>query len=273
MEFRPDIVELSDFDYFNGLGLYGDIVLNFDYIPIDPDILELILNNRPDGILPEFYLVVLAALEFLGNEKLIKIYKIALLENLHVDFILPEDRNYQVLEDAFKTCIHISEFSYTTRSFKWLSRYLNIYLMEFDDYRRILWYLTDVNYLDLSDCDISDVSMLSNVKILRINSRYLKDVSPLRNAHVLDLSYCTSITDVSMLGGVRLLDLSYTNVTDVSALGNVHSLKLRGCKKITDVSALGGVYELDLSYANVKDISALGSVHKLKIKGCVNIKK
>lgn len=68
----------------------------------------------------------------------------------------------------------------------------------------------------LSDCNITDVSMLKNVKYL-------------------DLNRCENITDVSMLGSVYKLVLSQcTNIKDVRKLGKIHELQLSRCTNITD---------------------------------------
>ena len=65
-------------------------------------------------------------------------------------------------------------------------------------------------FIDLSESDIEDVSMLGNV-------------------HTLDLNYCKNISDVSALDNVHTLDLSFCeDISDVSALSNVHTLDLCG---------------------------------------------
>jgi hypothetical protein len=95
-------------------------------------------------------------------------------------------------------------------------------------------------YLNLSDCDITDVSDCD-----------ITDVSALGNVHTLNLSLCD-------------------NITDVSALGNVTSLNLNCCKNITDVSMLGKVNTLNVSGCNITDVSALGEVHILGLSDCEN---
>ena len=80
--------------------------------------------------------------------------------------------------------------------------------------------------LDLSECEIEDVSTLQHVHRLELmNNPNIKEVSTLGNVHELHLDDCTGITDVSTLGNVHTLSLAgCTGITDVSALGNVHKL-------------------------------------------------
>ena len=98
-------------------------------------------------------------------------------------------------------------------------------------------------------------------KQLRLNLSWcnISDVSTLGNVHTLKLNRCDNIEDVSALGNVHTLDLSgCDNIEDVSALGKVHNLDLSYCKKIKNVSALGNVYNLNLNYCdNIEDVSAL----------------
>jgi hypothetical protein len=78
----------------------------------------------------------------------------------------------------------------------------------------------------------------------------------------LDLSW-TNVTDVSMLGNVRTLNLSGTQVTDVSKLGKVHTLNL-SLTRITDVSKLGKVHTLDIRGTGIIDVSMLEHVQVLR---------
>lgn len=91
--------------------------------------------------------------------------------------------------------------------------------------------ITDITFLmnnynlDLSDTRISDVSMLCNVKILRLRKcKNITDVSPLQNVCYLDLYGCVNISDISMLSNVNSINICYTHVTDVSALNNVNKI-------------------------------------------------
>ena len=123
-------------------------------------------------------------------------------------------------------------------------------------------------HLDLSDCNITDVSGLGNVHTLNLrNCSNIIDVSSLGNVHTLDLFRCYKITDVSALGNVYDLNLTYCcDITDVSALGNVHRLDLSYCDNIVDVSALGNVHKLYLEDCNlITDVSSLRNLHTLYI--------
>jgi hypothetical protein len=116
--------------------------------------------------------------------------------------------------------------------------------------------------------EVKDINML---KLDKIN-----DVSMLRRAYCLDLSFCRKIKDVSALGNVHTLIMHRCyNVTGVSMLGRVHTLVLSRCHKITDVSALMDVKYLNLSGCyRITDISMFqqGHMEELDIYGCFGIK-
>lgn len=134
-----------------------------------------------------------------------------------------------------------------------------------------LWRVSD---LDLSGCDLQDVSALGRVDILNLSDcKSLTDVSALGGVRVLTLESCNRITDVSALGGVRVLNLSHCIcVTDVSALGNVIELNLSHCRRITDVNSLGRVRVLDLhDCQGITDVSGLGRVRSLNLRNCPGI--
>ena len=60
--------------------------------------------------------------------------------------------------------------------------------------------------------------------------------------HTLNISEC-NITDVSALGNVHTLYLiNCDKINDVSALINVNTLYLCNCENITDISALVNVH-------------------------------
>jgi Leucine-rich repeat (LRR) protein len=103
-----------------------------------------------------------------------------------------------------------------------------------------------------------EYSLLYYDDVLFRNRVLHKIFNPNKQLH-LNLSYC-DITDVSALGNVHTLNLCGCNITDVSALGNVHDLNLSWCDNITDVSSLGNVHTLNLSLCNITDVSALGNV-------------
>jgi hypothetical protein len=116
-----------------------------------------------------------------------------------------------------------------------------------------------------------DVSILANIHTLDLSNCNIKDVSLLKNAYKLKLSCCQKIEDISALEKVQIIDLAYCyKITDVSPLKNAYMINLYGCYNVIDVSALEKVQILDLSYCKkVKDISMLKNVPKLKLF-CIN---
>ncbi len=68
--------------------------------------------------------------------------------------------------------------------------------------------LKDIPVVKLVDCDISDVSVLSNAKVVHLElCESLKDVSALRGVRELTLTCCSKIEDISMLTTVQKLTL------------------------------------------------------------------
>jgi len=112
-----------------------------------------------------------------------------------------------------------------------------------------------------------NIGNVKNVKIYECEN--IENIHILGNLHSLELSRC-NITDVSVLDNIKTLRINNcNNITDVSNLGKIHNLTITCCNGITDVSSLGNVYKLDLSYCyNITDVSALGNVHTLSLRGC-----
>ena len=131
--------------------------------------------------------------------------------------------------------------------------------------------LQNAHYVDLSHSDVTDVSALAGVPLLRLqNCKKLADVSPLGGNRELDLSDCCQVRDVSSLGRVRKLSLASTPVSDISALGAVHSLSLAWCRKIkaAGFAVLGNNHYLDLTGTAIRDADHLGRVHYLALDQC-----
>ena len=107
---------------------------------------------------------------------------------------------------------------------------------------------SNLNYLDLSYCDINDVSALGNI-------------------HTLILKGCENITNVSNLINVSYLDLSECiNIADISALKNVYNLNLTACQSIRSVDMLTNVSILNLNQCyNIKNVSNLKHLKTLYI--------
>jgi hypothetical protein len=148
-------------------------------------------------------------------------------------------------EPNFDKNIDSHEVPFTLRHFLFFRRVYSIILANKKLNSDTISLLGSVHSLDLSYCDINDVSKLGNV-------------------HTLILRGCKNIRDVSSLGCVSILDLSWCNISDVSALCNVYVLNLLGCHNVRDVSTLSGVHTLIVSnLKNFIDISPLCGVHNL----------
>lgn len=100
IKYNPDIVKLSDFEYFKG-SKDGIEILDFDKLPFDPYTLEIILNLHPENVNPKLYLVILTTLEYLNNYDLLERYRTLFLSKLDTDFILPDDRHIQIYESLY----------------------------------------------------------------------------------------------------------------------------------------------------------------------------
>jgi hypothetical protein len=118
---------------------------------------------------------------------------------------------------------------------------------------------SEVKDINMLECDkIDDISMLKKAFYLDLSFfRKIKDVSMLGNINTLILRRCYNITDVSALKNIKTLDLSQCyKIIDVSMLLNVRVLILRGCYRITDISTF-----------------RYGKMKILDISGCYGIRK
>ncbi|CAL5988652.1 leucine-rich_repeat domain-containing protein [Hexamita inflata] len=109
-------------------------------------------------------------------------------------------------------------------------------------------YLTHINALDISNCDITDISFLQSlqsIQMLCFQANLLCDISP--------LSKLTTITTIF---------LQYNKLQDISPLGslvNLIELKI-GYNQVTDISALKNMKQLTTLYVDanaLKDISVV----------------
>ena len=117
-----------------------------------------------------------------------------------------------------------------------------------------LGHLQKLEYVDLRwSTKISDVSMLLNVKTLKISGcKSIHSIAGLEQGMIVSLymAECPNITDVSMLWKAKSLvdlDISKTGVANVSSLGwskTLEYLALEYCKNITDISGLKGCKSL-----------------------------
>lgn len=141
-------------------------------------------------------------------------------------------------------------------------------------------FMSDVKELDLSKCNISDVSVLSvctNLTKLDLSGNAIKDIGPLvdiPNLKSLDLSdnRIADIGPLMSMTGLEYLDLSNNNIVSVSALADLKALtelKLGGntLKSIKALAKLDGLKTLDLRDTGLTD-NALTYLYNLK-----NLKK
>ena len=137
-------------------------------------------------------------------------------------------------------------------------------------------YFTGMTTLGLYDCQISDISLLTelhNLRELGLYDNKISDVSPLSGLTNLTILYLgnNNITDVSPLSGLtnlKELTLNDNKITDISGLSgltNLVTLRLDG-NNITDISLLSGLTNLEelwLSDNNIADVSPLAGLTKL----------
>lgn len=125
-----------------------------------------------------------------------------------------------------------------------------------------------IKTLDISRCNIKDISPLSelkNLKALNISFLEISNVSFLSYLDILDASK-TDICDVSSLGNLKILNISYTNVKDVSKLGNIDILDISGIKD-ADLSFLGRVKTLCARESRTCNYFGLSDIQNLDLSG------
>ncbi len=147
--------------------------------------------------------------------------------------------------------------------------------------------LKDIPVVKLVDCDISDVSVLSNAKVVHLElCESLKDVSALRGVRELTLSCCSKIEDISMLTTVQKLTLenlcqlkNYKGINQMRNLclqvGNLNDDMLQRFPNVKCIECLG----LDLlCRSKASPFSSFTNLHSLtlcdgtvEIEVCVDI--
>ena len=163
--------------------------------------------------------------------------------------------------------------------------------------------LTKLNYLDLSNNNITDASelkklninhlVLSENKEIQINTiptmaeiqilddeyygEYatsiildncnIDDISGLKDTNIQYISLCDNpISDLSPLKdneNVYMINLRNTNVSDVSALNKVHTIDLTGNKNLINLDRLESVYNLWLNECDINDFTFISSLTNL----------
>ena len=141
-------------------------------------------------------------------------------------------------------------------------------------------YLKKMAFLDATDNQISDISMLNKqdtpeLAEVYLGSNQISDASPLKDlTDMTDLDLSDNqISDISSLKDLThlvTLDLTDNQISDISALENMTNLSwgLRlGNNRITDITPLRNMtklfYELDLSNNRISDISPLQNLTEL----------
>lgn len=130
---------------------------------------------------------------------------------------------------------------------------LTIQFQEVDDITE-LSYLTNLEYLNLYDNSITDITALSNLKKLK----------------ELDLGYndIIDITALSALTNLEFLVLGHSQIDDLTALANLNKLRILRVSNetiddITALSSLTSLEELTLWGLRINDISPLSKLKKL----------
>lgn len=126
-----------------------------------------------------------------------------------------------------------------------------------------LEFATNLEYLDLSENEITDISPIKNLKkleMLEIDRNIIEDISPLKdltNLKHLNLysNYIKDISPLKNLVNLEFLDLHY-NLDDDRING--------GVVDISPLKNMNKLYKLDLSDNNVEDISSLPSLENMK---------
>ena len=136
--------------------------------------------------------------------------------------------------------------------------------------------LTNLGFLGLTDCSISDGSFLAKLTqltYLHLSNNPISDVSPLAGLTQLRLLYLrdTSISDISALSELTqlsTLDISGSSLSDVSPLSKLTQLTdlYLNSNNMLDISALSGLTQLtSLSIGSnaISDISPLAGLTQL----------
>lgn len=94
----------------------------------------------------------------------------------------------------------------------------------------------------------------------------IKDLTPIKNVQMLDISNCEKILDISMLKNIQYLNITYTLISDLSPLakllkpGNIilKTLVMNHCYNIVDITPIRGINTIQLiDCPKVTNIEAL----------------
>lgn len=164
----------------------------------------------------------------------------------------------------------------------------------------VLQYLTKLEKLVLSNCGLSTIADLANVKTLTyldISNNTIRNLEPLTgmehmqelymklnaitsldmlsylyNLEKLDVSFnsVSSLAPLAQCPKLTWLDVSNNTISSINGIGNLQLLSSLSLNynSLTDISILGGCLQLkELSFTNnqIADISALASLNNLEI--------
>lgn len=119
--------------------------------------------------------------------------------------------------------------------------------------------MKNISYLDLSECEIEDLSSLtilnnlSRLKTLKLSVDHNK------------ISDIAALVDLSGLNALKLHRCTIDDFSILEDLSNLDFLSLVACK-LTDIyslASLTNLTNLDLSFNDIKDVSALSSLTNL----------
>lgn len=156
-----------------------------------------------------------------------------------------------------------------------------------------LYQLVDVPVVELCGCkNVSNVLALCNAVDVRLrNCLNLADVSPLKKAARLSISFCP-VSDLSMLTSLKSLNLLHVsavqslstmtqltyldvngcrNLVELPHLSKDASVEIRSCDSLFDLSPLANVHMLYLWYQRKVDAAPLTALQRLIIGYCDHI--
>lgn len=149
----------------------------------------------------------------------------------------------------------------------------------FDD----LKHLTNLEYLDAKQADISSIKFLSsltNLRVLYLQRNRITDISPLKNLKKLEIlslngNGITGITALRDLKSLKELYLRENKISSILALAGLTELRklYLDSNKITDLGSLSGLknlYELGAELNQIKDITPLRGLVRLKYLNLAN---
>lgn len=144
-----------------------------------------------------------------------------------------------------------------------------------------VYFVSNVKYLNLFGCDISDLSPLDKLAKLRVlfcDATLVSDLSPLANLTALQLLSCSStlVSDLSPLANLTKLQsfsCGRTQVSDLSPLANLTALRwlVFPSTRVSDLAPLAKLttlQSLDCSSTQISDLSPIANLTALQSLFC-----